>query len=352
MAVGELTVLGAEEIEYAVKIGPGLLDEALPLFVDRGRYKRIAIITNDQLTQLYGDPLVERLPGSFLITIPTGEQYKTLATVQSIYDALLERGADRGTLVIALGGGVVGDTAGYAAATFMRGLPLVQAPTSLLAMVDSSVGGKVGVDLPQGKNLVGAFKDPLAVYSDTFTLETLPVEEFRCGMAEVIKSALIDDPDLLDTLNTRGAEPIEEVIERAVAVKIALVEEDRTEQNIRAYLNLGHTFGHALEHISGYGWRHGEAVALGLVAAARLSELLRLSERGLSEMVEETLLRFELPVRYTGYTAEDLWEVMRRDKKWRNDSARFVLLKAPGKPVIQENVPQDAVIKVLRSLCQ
>jgi 3-dehydroquinate synthase len=352
MAVGELIVLGAEEIEYTVRIGPGVLDEAMPVFIDERGFKRAAVITNETLAPLYGDSLAEGLTGGFLITIPDGEQYKTLATVQTIYDALLANGADRGTLVIALGGGVVGDVAGYAAATFMRGVPLIQAPTSLLAMVDASIGGKVGVDLPQGKNLVGAFKDPLAVFADTFTLETLPEDEFRCGMAEVVKSALIDDPSLLDHLNTRGPQPIEEIIERAAAVKVAIVEEDRMEANIRAYLNLGHTFAHALETVSTYAWKHGEAVSLGLVAAARLSELLKLCERGLAETVENSLIQAGLPVRYEGYTPEQLWDAMRVDKKWREGASRFVLLKAPGKPTIEDKVPQDAVIKVLKSLQQ
>jgi 3-dehydroquinate synthetase len=228
----------------------------------------------------------------------------------------------------------------------------VQVPTSLLAMVDASIGGKVGVDLPQGKNLVGAFHDPIAVFADTFTLETLPPEEFRSGLAEVVKSALVDDADLIDHINQFGLDPIDEVIERAAAVKVAIVEEDRTEQNIRAYLNLGHTFGHALEVLSGYAWRHGEAVSVGLVATARLSEFLKVSERGLAETVEATLVRLGLPVRYVGYAPEDLWQAMQVDKKWQAGNARFVLLRAPGKPVVQDNVPAEAVLTVLRSLQQ
>ncbi len=352
MVAGRLTVLGAEEVEYPVTIGPGLLDEALPRFLSERGTARTAVITTENLAPIYGESLAARLPGGFPITIPDGEQHKHLGTVHSIYESLLAYGADRSTVVVALGGGVLGDTAGFAAATFMRGLPLVQVPTSLLAMVDASIGGKVGVDLPQGKNLVGAFHDPIAVFADTFTLETLPPEEFRSGMAEVIKSALVDDPDLIDHLNQFGADPIDEVIERAAAVKVAIVEEDRTEQNIRAYLNLGHTFGHALEVLSGYAWRHGEAVAVGLVAAVRLSELLKVCERGLAETVEGTLVRLGLPVRYTGYAPEDLWQAMQVDKKWQAGNARFVLLRAPGKPVVQDNIPADAVLTVLRSLQQ
>src|SRR5687767_12176567 len=268
----QLIVRGAEMLEYPVLIGAGLLDDALPQFAaDRG-FKRVAVITNNTLAPLYGEALTARLPGGCLISVPDGEQHKHAGTIQAMYDGLLAQGADRHTLIAALGGGVIGDMAGFVAATFMRGVALIQVPTSLLAMVDSGIGGKTGYDVPQGKNLIGAFKDPLAVFADTSTLRTLPEVEFRCGMAEAIKSALIGDPALLDALETHGADPIDEVIRRAAGVKIAIVNEDRTEQGIRAYLNLGHTFAHPLETISGYSWRHGEAVGLGLLAAAQLSE--------------------------------------------------------------------------------
>jgi 3-dehydroquinate synthetase len=239
---------------------------------------------------------------------------------------------------------------GFAASSFMRGLPLIQAPTTLLAMVDASIGGKVGVDLPQGKNLVGAFKDPLGVFADTFTLDTLPDVEFRCGLAEIVKSALIDDPALLAHLEQNGPQPIPRIIEDAAAVKVAIVEEDRLEQGIRAYLNLGHTFGHALEQASGYAWRHGEAVALGLVAALRLSELRGLCEPGLSARIEQLLAALGLPVRYVGYDPRALYETMAHDKKWQGGTSRFVLLRAPGKPIIENDVPVEQVLTVLNSL--
>jgi shikimate kinase/3-dehydroquinate synthase len=345
-----LTVIGANGVEYPVVIAPGALADELPQFVRQRGFNRVALISNDTVAPLYAQQLIERLPGAFLLTVPDGEAYKTLDTVHGLYDALLEHGADRSTLVVALGGGVVGDMAGFSAASFMRGLPLIQAPTSLLAMVDASIGGKVGVDLPQGKNLVGAFKDPLGVFADTFVLETLPDVEFRCGLAEVVKAALIDDPALLEYLEQNGPQPIQRVIEDAAAVKIAIVEEDRLEQGIRAYLNLGHTFGHALEQVSGYAWRHGEAVSLGLVAATRLSELRRLCEHGLAARVEQLLAAFGLPVRYRGYDPAALWEAMARDKKWQEGASRFVLLRSPGKPVIEDGVPADQVLTVLNSL--
>lgn len=345
-----LTVQGAGGAEYPIVIAPGALADELPQFIRQHGFTRVAVITNDTVAPLYGHQLAERLPGAFLISVPDGEVYKTLDTLRSLYDALLAHGADRSTLVVALGGGVVGDMGGFAASSFMRGLPLIQAPTSLLAMVDASIGGKVGVDLPQGKNLVGAFKDPLGVFADTFTLDTLPDAEFRCGLAEVVKAALIDDPALLIHLEQNGAQPIQRIIEDAAAVKVAIVEEDRLEQGIRAYLNLGHTFGHALEQASGYVWRHGEAVALGLVAALRLSELRRLCENGLAARIERLLAVLGLPVRYVGYDPRALYETMAHDKKWQGGTSRFVLLRAPGKPVIEDNVPVEQVLTVLNSL--
>lgn len=350
MATAHLTVQIADSTAYPVLIGPGLLSDVLPRFVAERAFSSAAVITNETLAPLYGGALADRLPGGFVISVPDGEVHKTLHTVQSMYDALLAQRADRSTLIIALGGGVIGDIAGFAAATFMRGLPLVQAPTSLLAMVDASIGGKVGVDLPQGKNLVGAFKDPLAVMADTSVLATLPDVEFRCGLAEVVKAALIADPDLLDHLLSEGPTPIEQVIERAARVKIDIVQKDPLETGIRAVLNLGHTFGHALEQVSGYNWRHGEAVALGLMAAARLSEALGVCSSEAPSIVERVLRHVGLPVRYRGYEPAALIDAMRHDKKWRGGNARFILLRAPGDPMIRDDIPISAVRFVLEGL--
>ncbi|MBN1680787.1 MAG: 3-dehydroquinate synthase [Anaerolineae bacterium] len=335
---------------YPVIIGPGALDNTLlHLAAERG-FSRVAVITNTTLAPLYGQALADKLPGGFLVAVPDGEQYKTLDTVRTLYGDLLAGGADRASLVIGLGGGVIGDTAGFVAATFMRGIAFVQAPTSLLAMVDASIGGKVGVDLPQGKNLVGAFKDPLAVFADTTTLHTLPDIERRCGLAEVVKSALVGDPALLDHLEQVGPEPITDVIAQTAAVKIGLVEQDRLESGPRAFLNLGHTFGHALEHASGYAWKHGAAVAVGLMAAARLSVRLELCDPTLAGRIERVLTGLGLPVRYSGYAPDVLWDTMRHDKKWRGGAATFVLLEGTGQPVISHDVVQADVIDVLDSL--
>lgn len=344
-----LTVQGADGT-YPMIIRPGALAGELPRFaVERG-FTRTVVVTNTTLAPLYGDALARHLPGGRLIVLPDGEEYKTLATVETIYTRLLEEGADRSTLIVALGGGVIGDMAGFAAATFMRGVALVQAPTSLLAMVDSSIGGKVGVDLPQGKNLVGAFKDPLAVFADTTVLATLPDVELRCGLAEALKNAMIGDPPLLDHLLARGIEPAEEVISRAAAVKVAIVAEDRLERGPRAFLNLGHTFGHAIEKVSHYRWKHGLAVAVGLVAAARLSERHGLCGPELPGMIERALEASKLPTRVPGLDPADLWDAMQHDKKWQDGAARFILLEGIGKPVIARDVTRDEVISVIDRL--
>jgi shikimate kinase/3-dehydroquinate synthase len=347
--MAHLTVHGGVDT-YPVIVEPGALHEALPALVRERGFSRVAVITNTTLAPLYGESLAGQLPGGCLITVPDGEQFKTLDTVRTLYDDLLDMGADRSTLVIGLGGGVIGDMAGFAAATFMRGVSYVQAPTSLLAMVDASIGGKVGVDLPQGKNLVGAFKDPLGVFADPATLDTLPDIELRCGLAEVVKAGLIADPPLLDHLLQNGPDPIVDVIRRAVAVKITVVEQDRLESGIRAILNLGHTFAHAVEQVSGYRWKHGEAVAAGQVAAARLSERLGLCQPGLAEMVESVLAALGLPVRYADMPPGPVWEAMTRDKKWRDGAATFVLLKAIGEPVVVRDVPRADVIPVLEAM--
>lgn len=351
----ELTVRGAAGHEYPVLIGGGLLDRDLPRFVAERGFTSVAVVTNETVGPLYGEALCASLRGEArsagvaLITVPDGEQHKTLDTVRTIYDALLAHGADRSTLVIAHGGGVVGDMAGFAAATFMRGLPLVQAPTTLLAMVDASIGGKVGVDLPQGKNLAGAFKDPLAVFADTGTLDTLPMAEQQCGLAEVLKAGLVGDPELFERLGSHMLDA-EEMIARAAAVKIGVVQQDRLEGGLRAVLNLGHTFAHALEQVSGYQWKHGHAVGLGLVAAARLSARMGLLGVQAAGEIERTVRRCGLPARYAGYEPEALWAAMRHDKKWRDGAPHFVLLEGIGRPVIRAGVARDDVLAVLAEL--
>jgi 3-dehydroquinate synthase len=299
---------------------------------------------------MYGERLARGLPDADVVTIADGEQYKTLQTVEQLYHDFVKTGLDRSGMVIALGGGVVGDTVGFAAATYMRGVRLAQIPTSLLAMVDSSVGGKVGVDLPEGKNLVGAFKQPDAVLIDPDVLATLPERERRCGMAEVIKHGLLADAELLNPDLLCSPNRVVELLRRAIQVKVDIVQADPYEQNIRAHLNLGHTFAHAIEQVTGYRWLHGEAVAVGLLAAVRLSLALGLCGAELVEQVNSTLALFELPRTIGDLGPEAIYAAMATDKKWKGRRSRFVLLRQICEPVILEDVPKERVIEVVGSL--
>ncbi len=326
---------------YDILIEPGLLSRVESWEL----HGSVVVVTNTTLAPLYGERLAARL-GAALVTIPDGEQYKTLETVSNLYVEFVAAGLDRSCTVIALGGGVVGDTAGFAAATYMRGVRLVQVPTSLLAMVDSSVGGKVGVDLPQGKNLVGAFKQPDIVLVDPSALTTLPQREWRCGLAEVIKHGLLADAALLEmaSCSQDDTQAAAELIRRAVQVKVDVVQQDPFEQNIRAHLNLGHTFAHAIEQVSGYRWPHGEAVGIGLLAAARLSYRLNLCNVSVPEQVERILKDIQLPHQLDSLDPQALYMAMATDKKWRNGRSRFVLLRGVGEAVIVEHIaPQDII---------
>jgi 3-dehydroquinate synthase len=334
---------------YPIIIERGILQHIGDYAAEFGLDRRTVVATNTTIAPLHGDSLVARLPNATPVAMRDGEQFKTLETVRQLYADFVEAGLDRGGTVVALGGGVVGDTIGFAAATYMRGVGLIQAPTSLLAMVDSSVGGKVGVDLPQGKNLVGAFKQPEAVLIDPDTLETLPEQEWRCGMAETIKHGLLADAGLLDSdLHVREHAP--ELIRRAIQVKVDVVEQDPFEHGVRAHLNLGHTFGHAIEQVTHYQWAHGEAVGVGLLCAAKLSHLLSLCDAELVDQVDDILAKVGLPRRTGGLDPEALYAAMFTDKKWKNGLSRFVLLHGVGQPLIMEGIEASAVIETLTEL--
>ncbi len=344
-------LVSAPDAQYPILIGGGLL-KSLPVLLDeRKLLNRVAVVTNETLAPIYGEALVKTLgPQATLIKVPDGEQYKTLTSVRILYDSFIAAGLDRRSVVVALGGGVIGDMAGFAAATYLRGVPFVQVPTSLLSMVDASVGGKVGVDLPQGKNLVGAFKQPEMVVVDTDVLSTLPEVEWRCGLAEVVKAGLLDDESLLNPDLYRRDSGNYTFIERAIAYKVKIVQEDPYEMSVRAYLNLGHTFAHALERVSNYGWRHGEAVSVGLLAAARLSQVHGLCDFSLPFRVEQLLRALDMPVRYRDYTAAAIRAAMDTDKKRQGSRVRFVLLRGAGNPVLCDDVPDSKVLSVLDSL--
>ena len=346
--------------EYPIYIGDGLLAHVGGALRASGvpEGSRVAVVSNPVVAPLYGAHVEAALQSAgfqpFACSIPDGEQHKTPATVAALYDQFLANGLDRSGTVLSLGGGVTGDVAGFAAATFMRGVRFVQVPTTLLAMVDASVGGKTGVDLPQGKNLVGAFKQPTTVVVDPTVLTTLPDEEIRSGMAEVIKHGVIGAPDLFAELDAGACHSPFVIrhsqIARALRVKIAIVEEDPFEQGRRAVLNLGHTVGHALERLSGFSLRHGEAVSIGMVAAARIAVELGRADLLLAYRIEAVLAAWWLPVRCPPFDADAIWEAMAHDKKQRGRSLRWVLPHAIGEVEIVESVPRDVVVTVLRNL--
>lgn len=331
---------------YSLVIETGVLDRLGELFEVYGfSGRRIIVGTDSHVERHYGKKVLSQLPGATLVDMPAGEAYKHLDTVNKFYTDFARLGLDRNGVVVALGGGVVGDTVGYAAASYMRGVTLVQIPTSLLAMVDSSVGGKVGVDIDMGKNLVGAFKQPDLVVIDPEVVKTLPPDEYTAGMAEVIKHGFLANPELL---NKNMA--IEERIRAAVQVKIEVVQRDPYELGERAHLNLGHTFGHAIEHVSGYSWKHGDAVGVGLVAAGWLSERLGLLDGETSRMIERVVEETGLPTRYRSLDPEAILESMGRDKKWRDGRSHFVILRGMCQPDVVRDVPLELVMGVLEDL--
>lgn len=335
---------------YQVLVGHGLLDH-VPTLIDAAvpRRSSAAVVTDEHVGPLYGRRLAERLDAPPAIGMRAGEEHKTLDTVRWLYDRFLQAGLDRAAVVVAVGGGVVGDVAGFAAATYLRGVRLVQVPTSLLAMVDSSVGAKTGVDLPQGKNLVGAFKQPALVVADPDVLLTLPDDELRSGLGEVVKHGLIGDAGLFEALEA-GEDMPERWIARAVTVKRDIVEQDPFEEGRRAVLNLGHTFGHALEVCSGYRLRHGQAVGIGLLAAARTAARLGVCAPSLPDRVSGVLRRLGLPAGYTGSTPEELLAAMATDKKRAGGRLRFVLPQDVGSVMVSDEVPTALVLEVLAGL--
>jgi shikimate kinase / 3-dehydroquinate synthase len=339
---------------YEVLVGEGLLDRLGILLAGGGWTGSAVLVADETVARLYTSTVLRALEASgievTLVTLPAGEIHKNLDTVRWLYDRFQDAGLDRSSTVVVLGGGVVGDTTGFAAATYMRGISLVQVPTTLLAMVDSSIGGKVGVDLPRGKNLVGAFKQPALVVADIATLRSLPEADFAAGMAEVVKHGIIDDPDLFVHLETSGWEPLSWVLPRAIDVKRRVVEADPFEKGHRAVLNLGHTFGHALETLSNYQMRHGFAISIGLVLATHLSAKLGLCEPQLSVRLAALLDRLGLPIRYSGHSPEQVWAAMASDKKRQGNKLRFVLPQAIGNVIIHCEVQRDVVLEVLAEI--
>jgi 3-dehydroquinate synthase len=339
---------------YEIHLGEGFLARVGELVRVRGLRGRVAVVTNPTVGDLYAPIVIGSLREAgfepFICQVPDGEAYKTLDSVCSLYDQFVVGGLDRYGAVLALGGGVIGDMAGFAAATYMRGVPLVQIPTTLLAMVDASIGGKVAVDHPKSKNLIGAFKQPEMVVIDPLALATLDEAEMRCGWAEVIKAGIIGSPRLFEQLEEKEKEPSPSIIAEAIRVKVAVVEEDPYEKGRRAVLNLGHTFGHALEVLSGFTLRHGEAVSVGMVAAARTAIALGLCDETVERRVAALLQRLGLPTRYEGHEPGAVWGAMATDKKRQGKKLRFVLPEAIGQVVVTDEVPKAVVLEVLEKL--
>ena len=327
------------ERSYPIVIGSGLLGGGFDLS-SHVSGPDCLVVTNETVEPLYLEALLADLAGKQVraISLPDGEMYKTLETVEDILDTLAEGGANRDTTLVALGGGVVGDIAGFAAACYMRGVDFVQVPTTLLAQVDSSVGGKTGVNHASGKNLIGAFHQPQAVLIDTDTLKTLPDRELKAGLAEVIKYGAIIDAeffawleDNIEALIARDAEVLAAAIQRSCELKAEIVAEDERESGRRAILNFGHTFGHAIERCQGYGeWLHGEAVAAGMVMAARLSG----GDGAAAGRIGALLERAGLPTRPPVIAASDLLAAMGMDKKVKQKQLRFVLLRTIGDAIV------------------
>jgi 3-dehydroquinate synthase len=340
---------------YDICLGTALLAQAGTLFVNRGlRPGPVAVVSNQQIANhLYAtlrDGLVAAGFTPTLCLVPEGEQHKTLATISSIYDQLLSAGLDRRNPLIALGGGVVGDMTGFAAATYLRGVPFVQIPTSLLSMVDASVGGKTGVDLPQGKNLVGAFKQPHLVIIDADVLDSLPAAEFRSGLAEVIKHGIIGNPDLFTQIEEHGPTSLVHMLADAVRVKVEVVEEDPYEQGRRALLNLGHTFGHAIELVSNFEVRHGEGVALGLIASANMAVELGRCSPELAARIRNVVDRVGLPVQWPGLDAAAVHAAMSFDKKRSGKTVRFIIPQALGDVVMIDDPGTEIVRRALDTI--
>jgi 3-dehydroquinate synthase len=320
----------------------------------------LALVVGDANTQLHAERVERGLQQAGFRTakaiLPPGEAQKDLAVSASLYDRLAELHADRKTLVVAVGGGVIGDLAGFVAATWVRGLPLLMVPTTLLAMVDSSVGGKVGINHPHGKNLIGAFHQPVGVWIDTAVLSTLPEREYLSGLAEVVKYGVILDAEFFawleahtTELSERDPDALQHIVMRSCRLKADVVEKDERElSGLRAVLNYGHTFAHAFETVGGYGrWLHGEAVAAGMICASRLAERRGLIDSGVTERQRRLLQAFALPVAPESWSIDALVEAMRGDKKAEAGRLRFVLPRRFGEVALFGDVPEDDVRAVL-----
>jgi 3-dehydroquinate synthase len=321
---------------YDIRIGAGILDTIGPLCRELGLSGTTAVISNTTVAPLYYNTVRASLEDAgfrpVLIELPDGEQYKNSATLSLIYDALVDSALDRGSFIVALGGGVIGDMAGFAAASYLRGIPFVQVPTTLLSQVDSSVGGKTGINHPKGKNLIGAFYQPRAVLIDVTTLDTLPDREFRAGLGEIVKYGAVLDGDFFNFLEqnaqsllSRDKEALIRAVARSCSIKGHVVEQDEREGGVRAVLNYGHTLGHAVETLTGYTrYLHGEAVAIGMVQAAKISERHGYCSANDRHRIESLIASLGLPAQLPEFPAEACVGALSHDKKVREGGLLFI----------------------------
>jgi 3-dehydroquinate synthase len=340
------------ERSYPILIGPGLL-AGHPVLERLVQGRQVAVVTNDRVAELHAARLTRALAGAarlIEVRLPEGEQHKDWASLDLIFEALLSERFDRRSLIVALGGGVVGDVAGFAAAIYQRGIDFIQVPTTVLAQVDSSVGGKTAINHRLGKNMIGAFHQPRLVLADTESLVTLPQRELSAGFAEMIKHGAIADLDYLASLERditalRACDPqaMMRAVRRSCEIKAAVVAADERETDVRAILNFGHTFGHAIEAGAGYGrWLHGEAVGCGMVMAADLSHRLGLIDRAFVDRLTRLVAAAGLPVRGPSWPPERYLDWMTTDKKANQGVPRFVILESPGRAVLRP-VPRELV---------
>jgi 3-dehydroquinate synthase len=350
---------------YSVRIAPGLIEQVGEFVGALGDVSRLAVVADSNVAELYGPRLMESLAATSLpaelLIVPAGEENKTLATCGKLFDDLfaLRPAMDRSSLIVTLGGGVTGDIGGFLAATCLRGVRFLQCSTTLLAAVDASTGGKTGVDHPAGKNLIGAFHQPVGVLIDPDLLESLPAAQLRSGLAECVKHAVIRSRPLLEMLETRAedllacrSETMSELIAANVRIKADVVVADEREASLRAILNYGHTFGHAIEVEAGYGRiTHGQAVALGMVAANRVAVGRGLLGPDVACRVEEVLKRLDLATRWEPLSAESLWSRMLHDKKTRGGKVKLILPRDVGRVEIHDDLSTGEVSAALEHLC-
>jgi len=348
------------ERSYTIQIGNGLLSALGEKCNELVLGSTAAIVTNSTVGRFYAETVKASLENAgfftHLVEIPDGESFKNSVTLNGIYDALLEAGLGRDSFLVALGGGVVGDVTGFAASTFLRGIPFVQVPTTLLAQVDSSVGGKTGINHALGKNLIGSFYQPSLVLIDTETLSTLPERDYVSGLAEVLKYGVVCDGDFfryiagnVENLLKRDRDCLQEVIRISCTLKASVVERDEKEGGYRAVLNYGHTFAHAIERLTNYtSFLHGEAVAIGMVQAARLSALKGYAEQHDTESIVDLLKSLGLPVDLVPFPVDQYYQALLKDKKMRSRGINFVFNKGIGDSVIENVSDWDFLLQVVR----